>query len=128
MGPIELATVTTAVVNLSLEAAKDVAPVIFKDTWKQVKGWLGFTKEPSPAELAPEVARLLHERSKDDAALATKIIDAIGRLPESAPTRICGGVHVQNGQVQLNVTIRGPQHNAFTFNSPPPPPSSRSRS
>ena len=111
MDPITLATVTSAVVNLALEAAKDLAPTAFKDTWEQVKQWLGFSTEPAHEELAPKVAACL----KDSESLTIKILEAVRKLPANSSTRLLGSVQVTNGQVQVNVTIHGGQTNTFHF-------------
>jgi hypothetical protein len=116
MDPITLATVTSAVVTLALDAAKEVAPIVLKDTWAQVKQWLGFRTEPTSDALAPSIANTL----KDDEELAIKIIEAIRKLPSGPSTRLVDRVHVETGQAQVNVTIHGTQTNTFHFGSPKP--------
>jgi len=59
MEPITLAAVTTAVVTLALDAAKEVATDGARQTWVKVKGWLGWTKEPATEDLATDVATAL---------------------------------------------------------------------
>ena len=59
MDPITLAAVTTAVVTLALDAAKEVATDAARHTWAKVKGWLGLTKEPATEDLATAVATAL---------------------------------------------------------------------
>jgi len=59
MEPITLAAVTTAVVTLALDAAKEVATDAARHTWAKVKGWLGWTKEPATEDLATAVATAL---------------------------------------------------------------------
>ena len=118
MDPITLATVTSAVVNLALEAAKDLAPTAFKDTWEQVKQWLGFSTEPAHEELAPKVAACLKDSEsllKGSESLAIKILEAVRKLPANSSTRLLGSVQVTNGQVQVNFTIHGGQNNTFHF-------------
>ena len=59
MEPITLAAVTTAVVTLALDAAKEVATDAARHTWAKVKAWLGLTKEPATEDLATVVATAL---------------------------------------------------------------------
>jgi hypothetical protein len=116
MDAITLATVTSAVVNLAIEAGKETLPGVLKDTWAEVKRRLGFASDPAPEDLAPRVAK----RIEADEALAQQILTEIRNLAKnlSASTdattvRLLGGVHVTNGQIQVNVTIHGDQHNKF---------------
>lgn len=109
MEPISLATVTTAVVTLAIDAAKELAPQLTKDTWAQIKKMLGWDTEPLRGDLAPKVA----QRLMTDESLALKVIEAIKTLPTEASSQLVGNIAINGGQVQI---FTGPiQHQATTF-------------
>lgn len=88
MEPLTLAAVTSAVVTLALDAAKQAAPQVAKDTWGRIKGWLGWTNEPPTEDLAGKVAsalqantqaaeRIVAELKKSDAGTASRLASKI---------------------------------------------------
>lgn len=88
MDPITLATVTTAVVTLALDAAKEAATEAAKDTWQQVKKWIGWEKEPAPEQLAPAVA----SRLNDDEELTRKIAALLKDQPSGSASTLVGSI------------------------------------
>ncbi|MFZ4575677.1 MAG: hypothetical protein ACOYN0_14880 [Phycisphaerales bacterium] len=80
MDPITLASITSAVVALALDAAKDAAPGIVKDTWEQAKKWMGWEHAPANEQLSAAV----EARLKDDDVLVQKLEELLkerGRGP-----------------------------------------------
>lgn len=110
MEPVTLATVTSAVVNLALEAAKEVAPKVFKETWTQVKKILGWDAEPAPSDLASKVAQQL----MTDESLAIKVLEAVKALPAGATSQLVGNIAVSGEQIQVNTGPIRRQTNTFT--------------
>jgi hypothetical protein len=79
MDPITLATITSALTLLSTEVAKGAASEAGKALWTKIKSMLGWAQDPSPSDLAPEIARKLAADSK----IAKEIVELLQAQPES---------------------------------------------
>lgn len=103
MESVSLATITTAVVTLAMDAAKNLADTTLQRMWSDVKGWLGWNHEV-PA--APELPAKVAEKLNSDEALARKIVEYLQAAPA---TYSCGSqvrckTFVQSYNIQ-NLTI-----------------------
>lgn len=114
MEPITLAVVTTAVVTLALDAAKEMAPQVAKDTWSKFKGWLGWTKTPPTEDLANEIAvaltantqaaeQIVTELKKSDTGAASRLASKINITVTNTTGNINAGRDAVNIQGQRNV-------------------------
>jgi len=90
MEPITLAAVTTAVVTLALDAAKEVATDAARHTWAKVKVWLGLTKEPATEDLATAVATALAANT----AAADKIVAELKAANTGTASRLVSKVSI----------------------------------
>ena len=80
MDPILLATITSAITLIGSEVAKGAASKAGETLWAKIKSMLGFGHDPSPTDLAPEIARKLAA----DPELAKKIVELLQAHPESS--------------------------------------------
>ena len=85
-----LATVTSAVVTLALESAKDAASTAAKSAWSKVKGWLKIDKDPATETLAQAVAAAL----KANTAAAEQIVAELKAANLGAASRLVSKVTV----------------------------------
>jgi hypothetical protein len=81
MDPVVLATVTSATTLIATEVAKGAAGEAGKALWSQIKGMFGWQNDPSPPDLAPEIAR----RLANDAELTKAIIELLKARREISP-------------------------------------------
>jgi|GEM_PF-3047940 len=100
MEPITLAVVTTAVVTLALDAAKEVATDAARHTWTKVKGWLGWIKEPATEDLATAVATALAANT----AAAEKIVAELKTANTGAASRLVSKVTIAGTNTTGNMT------------------------
>ena len=100
MEPITLAAVTTAVVTLALDAAKEVATDAVRHTWAKVKGWLGWTKEPATEDLATAVATALAANT----AAADKIVAELKSANTGTASRLVSKVSITITNTTGNMT------------------------
>jgi len=80
MDPVTLATITAALTVLSMEVAKGAAGEAGKTLWNKIKSKLGWDQDPSPQDLAPEIARKLAA----DFKLAQEVVKLLQLHPESS--------------------------------------------
>ena len=94
MDPITLATITSALTVMASEVAKGFASNVGEDLWKKVKSLLGWTSEPKPADLAPELAKLLQA----DEHLARRVIELLqsGEAHGSTAGALVGKIDAKN--------------------------------
>ena len=90
MEPTTLAVVTTAVVTLALDVAKEVATDAARLTWSKVMGWLGLTKQPATEDLATAVATALAANT----AAAEQIIAELKSVNTGAASQLVSKVSV----------------------------------
>ena len=90
MEPITLAAVTTAVVTLALDAAKEAATDAARHTWAKVKAWLGLTKELTTEDLATVVATALAANT----AAAEQIVAELKTANTGAASRLVSKVSI----------------------------------
>ena len=103
MEPITLAAVTTAVVTLALDAAKEVATDAARHTWAKVKVWLGLTKEPATEDLATAVATALAANT----AAADKIVAELKSANTDTASRLVSKVSVTITNTTGQITAGG---------------------
>lgn len=73
MDPVSLATVTAALTVLATECTKGVAGNAGNEVWQCAKSLMGWTSDPSPADLAISIASKLNS----DDRLAVQIVDLL---------------------------------------------------
>ena len=103
MEPTTLAVVTTAVVTLALDAAKEVATDAARLTWSKVKGWLGLTKQPAIEDLATAVATALAANT----AAAEQIIAELKSVNTGAASQLVSKVSVTITNTTGQITAGG---------------------
>lgn len=111
MDPISLATVTSAVVNLALESGKELASDITKDTWTQIKEWLGWDSAPSHEQIAPAIATKL----ADDSELANRVTALIKDRPSTLATTLVASLRLEKGSITTVYKNTGTINNTNTF-------------
>jgi hypothetical protein len=79
MDPVILATVTSAITLVATEVTKGAASEAGKALWTKIKGMFGWSTDPSPPDLAADIARKL----ANDAELTKKIVELLKAQPEN---------------------------------------------
>jgi hypothetical protein len=98
-----LATVTSAVVTLALDAAKEAASNAAKSAWGKIKGWLKLDKDPATEDLAREVATAL----KANTAAAEQIVAELKTSQTGAASRLASKVTISVTNTTGAITAGG---------------------
>jgi len=91
----------TAIAAVALEATKETATQVAKATWGKIKGVLGWTTEPAPAD----VKALAEQTLAANPALTTQVQQILNDYRQQV-----GGVSV--GTITAKTAITG-EHNEF---------------
>jgi hypothetical protein len=100
---VMLATLTSALTQLGLEALNGTLAEAGKDLWRTVKHKLGWAVDPSQESLAPAIAT----RLKDDDALATELVALLQAHPQVGTASAIVG-HIQANNVITAGTLNNP--------------------
>lgn len=103
MDPVTLATITSAVTILATEVAKGAASEAGKQAWTAAKKLLGFSSDPSEAQLAPEIAR----RLAGNADAAKQIVTLLQEEPTGCPSSLVGSINAEKVVVADQINIAG---------------------
>ena len=98
--PVTLATVTSALSYLGLKAADGALSKVGQDLWNTVKNRFGWTNNPSPENLAVEIAT----RLKDDESLTNELTDLLKSQNQVGNASALVG-RIEAGKVVVAATI-----------------------
>ncbi len=105
MDPVVLATVTSATTLIATEVAKGAAGEAGKALWSQIKGMFGWREDPSPPDLALEIARRLAK----DADLTKAIVELLKTRREASPeaSSLVQSISADNVVVAQTINVGG---------------------
>lgn len=103
MDPITLATITSAVTVLALEAGKGMASEAGKSAWQKIKKLFGMTGEPKEEDLAREVA----ERLVNDPALAKEVLSLLENRGTGSSSALVNKIDAEKVVVVDHLEVRG---------------------
>lgn len=86
MDLVSLATVTAAATTLGIECLKGAGSSAGKDLWTKVRALLGWSKDPSPEQLAHEIA----QRLVQEPGLIAKVAEILQSQPSETAGQMIG--------------------------------------
>jgi hypothetical protein len=99
--PVALATISSAVSILGTEYLKGLASEGGKTSWTRIKALLGWTSDPSPAEIPEKVANAITESP----AIAEKLLLLLKNAHAGTATAMVGKIEASGGKIVVADTI-----------------------